>query len=86
MITFLASNVLSLSFLLLRFFLSGLEADSNSLFLSPTTKKLFRVNFLRLIVFLIKRPAETVLSLLALFLIRTAILFIIAIFSFAFAS
>jgi hypothetical protein len=85
-IIFLADNVLSLFFLLLRFFLDGLKADSSLLFLLLITKKLFRVDFLRLIIFLIKRLAGAVLPLLALFLTRAAILFIMAIFLFAFIS
>jgi hypothetical protein len=68
-ITFLADNALLLSFLLLRFFLSGLKADYGSLLSLLTIKKLFKINFLRLIAFLIKRPAKAVLPLLALFLI-----------------
>jgi hypothetical protein len=69
MITFLADNALSSFFLLLRFFLSDLEVDCGLLLFLLITKELFRVNFLRLIAFLIKGLAEAMLLLLALFLI-----------------
>jgi hypothetical protein len=68
-IIFLVDNVLLLFFFLLYFFLDGLEADCGLLLFLLITKKLFRVNFLYLIAFLVERLAGAILSPLALFLI-----------------